>query len=195
MIHELNCILRKDEVFLETTDQLFDVIVLDLTDPSDHSKLLYTKEFYEIVTRKLTPGGIVSLHLSAWAPFPKITGSLYQTLKSVFPFVHVFSNLVPSYGMELAFCYASQTTDVTKFDSNLFNSRFKERLSGASDLKWLDGDFLQTTSCFVPKKLRDSFTSVERISTDAHPLSFADYYPWVVEDEEDDDDEEEEKGK
>lgn len=34
--------------FLENTSETFDVIVLDLTDPTDHSKLLYTQEFYQV---------------------------------------------------------------------------------------------------------------------------------------------------
>jgi len=183
--------LKEGRSFLETTDLQFDVIVLDLTDPSEYSKMLYTKEFYEIVTKRLTKGGIVSLHLSAWNPFPKITGTLYQTLKSVFPYVHSFSQLVPSYCMELAFCYASPYTDVSKFSPSLFQSNYKERLAdNASSLRWVDSDFLQTTASFVPKPLRDSFTCVDRISTDEKPLSFGDFYPWVVEDEEASDDDE-----
>jgi len=183
--------IKEGRSFLETTDLQFDVIVLDLTDPSDYSKMLYTKEFYQLVTKRLTKGGIVSLHLSAWNPFPKITGTLYQTLKSVFPYVHSFSQLVPSYCMELAFCYASPYTDVTKFSHSQFQSNYKDRLGHLSSdsLRWVDGDFLQTTASFVPKPLRDSFSCVDRISTDEKPLSFADFYPWIVEEEDSSEDE------
>lgn len=175
---------REGRKFLEESTEKYDVIVLDLTDPTDHSKLLYTKEFYELAVSKLTEGGIISLHLSAWSPFPKVTGAIYQTLKSVFPYVRTFSNLVPSYGMELAFCYASKDTDVTKFPSDLFAQRFEERLGHVkNELKWLDGDFLQTTASFAPKALRQALTCVDRISTDASPLSFDDYYIWDVEQE------------
>jgi len=177
--------LTEGRHFIETTDKKFDVIYLDLTDPSDHSKLLYTKEFYELVTTKLTPGGLISLHLSAWHPFPKVTGTIYKTLKAVFPHVHVFSNLVPSYGMELAFCYSSPTTDVKNFSPQLFAENFEKRLGHVkNELKWIDGDFLQTTACFQPKKLKESFNCVDRISTDANPLTFDDFYNWDVEAEE-----------
>lgn len=86
--------------------------------------------------------------------------------------------------MELAFCYASKDTDVTKFPSELFSKRFEERLGHVKDeFKWLDGEFLQTTACFVPKGLRQALSCVDRISTDAQPLSFDDYYIWDVDQE------------
>lgn len=183
--------LREGRSFLEETDQKFDVIVLDLTDPSDHSKMLYTREFYQLVTRKLTKGGIMSCHLSAWHPFPKITGCLFNTLKSVFPHVHVFSQLVPSYGMELAFCYASMDTDFKNFSQKDFQNNFNERLGNAKDLRWVDGEFLQTSACFVPKPLKEAYTSIDRVSTDQNPLSFGDLYPWVVDNDDDSDDNDE----
>ena len=41
---------------------LFDVVVLDISDPIEAGPAvhLYTREFYELVARKLTPGGILA---------------------------------------------------------------------------------------------------------------------------------------
>jgi len=133
----------------------------------------------------------MSLHLSAWSPFPKIAGSIYKTLNSVFPHVQVFSTLVPSYCMELAFCYASMTTNVKNFSPEIYQSNFKNRLGYCeSTLQWIDEDFIQNNASFVPKKLKEALNCIDQISTDNNPISFEIFYPWVVDDdiEEEEDD-------
>ncbi|MBV8675765.1 MAG: fused MFS/spermidine synthase, partial [Planctomycetaceae bacterium] len=47
--------------FLEMTDRTFDVVICDITDFLDHGPALrlYTKQFYELIGRRLNPGGVL----------------------------------------------------------------------------------------------------------------------------------------
>ena len=55
--------------YLQETEQTFDLIVLDLTDPGGASISLYELDFYELCATRLRPGGFLTLHLGAlWAP-------------------------------------------------------------------------------------------------------------------------------
>ena len=93
--------------------------------------------------------------------------------------------------MELAFCYASMTTNVKNFSPEIYQSNFKNRLGYCeSTLQWIDEDFIQNNASFVPKKLKEALNCIDQISTDNNPISFEIFYPWVVDDdiEEEEDD-------
>jgi len=165
--------------FVEMTTEKFDAVSLDLTDPIECSKYLYTKEFYSLVAARLNPGGIVALHGSAWWLFPKVTAIVYNTLSAVFPYVRILPSNIPSYGMELAFMYASKDTDVAGFNLEKFSKQYKERLGTVNDLKWIDSDFLQVAA--PPKLMKEYLKSTSTISTDSDPFTFDQLYPWDVE--------------
>jgi spermidine synthase/MFS family permease len=79
--------------FLERSDQSFDVIVIDPPPPvaAAASSLLYSAEFYEIVARRLAPGGI----LQQWLPGdePIVIAAAAKALASRFPFIRVFASM------------------------------------------------------------------------------------------------------
>ncbi len=77
--------------FVENTEERFDVAVLDLSDPMDDSPaaLLFTREFYEKVSGRLTPQGCVAVQGECISP-QKVAAHarIVNTLKRVFPVVH-----------------------------------------------------------------------------------------------------------
>ncbi len=89
--------------FLEKTDKKYDVIVLDLTDPLEPSKFLYTKEFYELCKSKLKPKGILTLHNDTPFFFPEAFNVITKTLKAVFSKVKQFVTYIIGYGFDFAF--------------------------------------------------------------------------------------------
>ncbi len=93
--------------FLEDTSTKYDVIVLDLTDPLEPSKFLYTKEFYKLCKSRLKPGGILTLHNDTPFFFPKTFNVITKTLNSVFSNVKQFVTYIVGYGFDFAFsvCY------------------------------------------------------------------------------------------
>jgi spermidine synthase len=88
-------VLTDGRRYVQTTDDAFDVIILDLAEPSTGAlNRFYTHEFFREIRSILTPGGIFSLALPSaenyWSPeLARRNGSIYWTLRMVFPHVLV----------------------------------------------------------------------------------------------------------
>jgi len=90
-------ILNQDpRYFLKKTAEKFDIIILNLSDPS--SLLInrfYTFEFFKTLKEKLNPQGIFSLSLSFSPSFPNnelksLNLSIFKTLRKIFKEVKIF---------------------------------------------------------------------------------------------------------
>lgn len=81
--------------YLQTATKSYDMIILNLPEPSTAQiNRFYTKEFFELVGRRLTPAGVFSFGLASSENYigPELQGflsSLCQTLAAVFPVVKV----------------------------------------------------------------------------------------------------------
>ena len=79
--------------YLERTTEQYDVITIDPPPPVEAagSSLLYSKEFYAIISRRLRPGGI----LQQWLPGGDavVHASVARALKESFPYVRVFHSV------------------------------------------------------------------------------------------------------
>jgi spermidine synthase len=95
--------------FVKETDERFDVIIVDSTEPFGPAKELFGTGFYKDVRRILTKDGIVVSQ--AGSPFYEISTiqNLDRILKKVFPVVdaYLFNNLTYPGGL-WAFTYASK---------------------------------------------------------------------------------------
>jgi hypothetical protein len=81
--------------YLERTAEQYDVITIDPPPPlqAAASSLLYSKEFYQVVRRRLRPGGI----LQQWLPTtsasdPVDVAAVTRSLSESFPYVRAFGN-------------------------------------------------------------------------------------------------------
>jgi spermidine synthase len=162
--------------FIEESRESFDAIILDLTDPIGPSKSLYTREAYGGLANRLTGTGIIATHAGGWFHYPKVTGSVVATLRSVFRHIAVFPVNVPSYGMEMAFAYASASVDVGSFPGETFAVRYAE-LAERAGMDYVTGDFVERIA-FQPRLMQEHIRSWDKISTDDEPLEFSDYYAW-----------------
>ncbi len=87
--------------FLDGSNEHFDVIVVDPPPPvaAPGSSLLYSREFYEVIKRHLSPDGI----FQTW--YPSSTGddaseaSVTRTLMQSFPYVRAFGSYEGSFGI------------------------------------------------------------------------------------------------
>ena len=79
--------------YLERTSGQYDVITIDPPPPVEAagSSLLYSKEFYDIIRRRLRSGGI----LQQWLPGGDavVHASVARALKESFPYVRVFHSV------------------------------------------------------------------------------------------------------
>jgi len=124
--------------FIQKTNETFDQVMLDLTDPFGPSVALYTKEFYKEINKHLFAGGALSLHIESPISRPEVFGRLYRTLKSVFNNVSVMLNYVPLYGTLWAYAVASQELDVNEISKLEVDQRIKSL--GLKDLQFYNGD-------------------------------------------------------
>ena len=121
---------RDARKFLKDTREIFDCIILDFCDPGDAegpAALLFTREFYGIVSRRLAPGGILTVQCgSTNLNMLKGFAHIFRTLKSVFRNVLPYQADVPSFVGPWGFCMAS-STDMPLRPAELARKRIKER--------------------------------------------------------------------
>jgi len=91
----VHLVLTDGRRYVQTAGRTFDVVILDLPEPSTGAlNRFYTLEFFAQVRAALAPGGIFSLGLPSaenyWSPeLARRNGSIYWTLREVFPQVIV----------------------------------------------------------------------------------------------------------
>jgi len=93
--------------WVEDNKETFDVLIVDLTEPHGPSKMLYTREFYQLCRKRLNPGGILSNHTDNYYLFPESFSTIQKTLKSVFPHMATARVDMPCYGMGWTYRLAS----------------------------------------------------------------------------------------
>ncbi len=156
--------------WLEASDRRFDVIVLDLTDPvgrENPAKLLYTREFYQLVAKRLAPGGVVvtqagMLMLDRY----QVHTVLHRTMREVFPFVRSYRDWIPSFFLAYGFIVAAEGFDPATYSPGVLQTRILER---GLELRHLDADFIE--AMFVlPRDMRAWIEAETVVSTDARPF-------------------------
>ena len=116
--------------FVADTDQRFDLVLLDLTDPETPAGPLYTREFFARCKRVLAPGGAMVLHLGAPFHEPDQIRSLSASLASVFAQVHGYGLHIPLYGAYWALALVSDTLNPLSIDTDRVRQRLEERRIG-----------------------------------------------------------------
>ena len=157
--------------YLEQSSDRFDVIIIDLVDPLEQgpARLLYTREFYEIVKQKLGRTGIMSVQAepAEWKNSDNFT-AIASTLKKVFRIARPYRVHVPAFLGLWGFVTASQSLDPTKVAPEEVDARISSRVS--KRLKSYDG--LTHQGMFtIPKHIRQQLAANKRIITDKEPIS------------------------
>lgn len=100
--------------YMERCREHFDVILLDLTDPLEPSKYVYTKEFYQFCRDRLDAQGILGLHNDSPFFYPQAFNVISKTLDAVFPHKHQYLTYIPGYMLDFAFsvCSASPLPEI-----------------------------------------------------------------------------------
>lgn len=113
--------------FIEETNEKFDFVIIDLTDPSGPSRLLYTKEFYEMVKNILTKKGAIVTHAESLYVFQTYFAIIYRTLSSVFKYARPYYAYVPSFGFLWGYVTASDTIDPLSLNVDELKKRIEDR--------------------------------------------------------------------
>lgn len=119
-------VLQDGRWYLRTCQERYDVILVLTPDPATTViSRFYTREFYRDVRRRLAPGGILCVGLSAAqarlsGPRRELHASVYEALKTVFPVVSAIS------GERTQYLAALRSEDL-RLDYSVLAQRLRER--------------------------------------------------------------------
>ena len=130
--------------FIESAEELYDVVIVDVVDMLDNgpAQKLYTRQFYELVRKRLRSNGIVVVQGLEFSPLDyQGHAALMRTLRAVFSKVQSYSCCVPSFLAPWGFLIASDSIDLREFSENSIDSAIQRRL-GPDWLVHLSGEYL-----------------------------------------------------
>lgn len=91
-------ILVEDAIeYIKDKENMFDVVLIDSTDPMGPGEGLFTEEFYTNVKRSLKKGGIVAAQSESPFVNKEEIKKMYNLLKKVFPICSTYTSNIPTY--------------------------------------------------------------------------------------------------
>ena len=110
--------------WVEDKEKVYDVIIIDSTDPVSIGEGLFTTEFYKNCLKALKPGGVLANQTESPFHNPEWVEATYKKLNRVFPIVKMFTAYVPTYPAGVwSFGFCSKDVDPIE---NFQNERYKE---------------------------------------------------------------------
>jgi spermidine synthase len=140
--------------FIQRNKGVFDIIIVDSTDPVGPGKVLFQGDFYRMVFEALRKDGIAVFQLGPFLDFDLIIRPTARKLEQLFSFVNPIRLPMPSYscGCEYCFMIASKTTDPTKVSPAVIRKRLTQRLRNkVSSLRYYSPE-LHQASMVMPKQ-------------------------------------------
>ncbi len=124
--------------FVRNTEDKFDLIALDLTDPIGPAAALYSEDFFRQCRKALNPGGALTLHIGSPTAHPERVTELAQRLHRVFRIVRPCTMYIPLYGALWALAVCSDQLNPKAFTANEIDARIKAR--GLNQLQFYNGE-------------------------------------------------------
>jgi spermidine synthase len=138
--------------FVRSTQERFDLIVLDLTDPDTPAFHLYSEQFFRMCRAILNPGGMLTLHLGSPVFQQSTVRKNADNLRKVFAQVHPMALYIPLYGSLWCLAVASDTANPRAVGADLIAARMRER--GLTDLQYYNAE-LHAALFSLPNFVRD----------------------------------------
>ncbi|PMQ02223.1 MAG: spermidine synthase [Dictyoglomus sp. NZ13-RE01] len=166
----VSLLFRDARAFLEETDEKFDVIISDLSEPmaGSPSVKLFTYEFYNIVKNHLTENGIFVMQASTSHHLKlKFHSVMSSTLRNIFGMVFSYQAYVPVYDFIWSFIFASDKINPKEFSEDYINKRLEEK--NIIDLRFYDGE-THKMMFSLPKHVREIIEKENTVAYDSNPL-------------------------
>jgi spermidine synthase len=97
--------------YVRQSQELFDLVVLDLTDPDTPAQALYTETLFADLRQRLSPQGAMVLHTGAPIFKPEAVASLHAALRRQFKCVAPLGLYIPLYGSYWSMAVCSEHID------------------------------------------------------------------------------------
>ena len=174
--------------WLETCDEKFDVIIMDICDPQEAGPgmRLYYQSFYKMALAKcLNPGGLLVTQSGAGSIATETFAVIHNTMKSVFEHVVPYTTNVVSFGSDWAwnigFNSDAAIASTGRGGVRALRDRPEEELDEAiaervlGELRFMDG-LTYRGIMSLPKYLRVMLSREDRIMTAETPVFLYDAY-------------------
>ena len=113
--------------YVQETDERFDAVLVDSSDPVGPAKVLFRMRFYHNILRVLTSRGVVSRQSGVVMLQPKVVGNCVRRVRRVFPHTAAYLAPIPTYvGGFFVFTLGAKAAAVFRVS----RKRLQERLRG-----------------------------------------------------------------
>jgi spermidine synthase len=154
--------------YIEETKKQFDVIIMDMTDPFGPSTMLYTQEFFTAVKARLRDEhGLFVMHAESSITVPQTFQQIDNTLKSVWPEVHMCHLYIQMYSTLWSIAIAGDRDSVKSLDRNTLAQRLHARGVGGLHAYTPDSHHAMQAGFPFIDALREQAAGLP-IITDAH---------------------------
>ena len=141
--------------FIQQTEELFDVIIMDLPEPYPETPAyrLYTSEFYQLALEKLTPDGLLVTQGETTRPGQEEHHFFIRNnLASVFRHTYSYQTYIPSYDSSWGFLLAVKNHLNPLLPAEVIDRLIAERIRGS--LRFYDGQ-THLSMFYLPRHLRE----------------------------------------
>ena len=124
--------------YLRGTQERYDLVAMDLTDPVGPSAELYAPATFALARRAMDEGGALVLHLGSPFSHPERVRQTLANLREVFRVVAPYFVHIPLYGSIWGFACASDSLDPRLLEPAEIDRRLAAR--GVGDLQYYNGE-------------------------------------------------------
>ena len=124
--------------YLRATPVRYDLVTMDLTDPTGPSEELYEPATFRLVKRAMATGAALTLHIGSPFSHPQRVRHTLANLRQVFARVTPYFVHIPLYGSVWGFACASDTLDPRSVAPEAVERVLAER--GVGDLQYYNGE-------------------------------------------------------
>lgn len=150
----------------------YDVIISDLTDPTEESlaSRLYTREFYALTRRCLTPPGVFATQAFGlrYDDYDRFHAVLHRTLSAIFPLVHSYLEYMQSFDCMCGFAVAAGDASLMLPRGSDLQGRLDARVNGP--LRYYDAAAHERMFA-LPRPLRDRIAATTTVADEHHPIA------------------------
>jgi len=165
----MELVIGDAKAWLENANEKFDVIILDISDPTEGGPgiALYFQSFYETVLSKLNTGGIFVTQSGGGGllTYMECFTVIHNTMRVSFPQAHAYLAEIPSFGSPWGFNMGLKDSSSQLPDKDEINTRIRERVKDTEALRFYDGQTHQGMFG-LPKYIRKDLEKEKRVLTE-----------------------------
>ncbi len=158
--------------FIKNSSEVYSTIIIDLPDPNDTGLgKLYTKEFYEMLSGRLSATGIIVSQSTSPYFAPKAYWCIYHTFENVFGRAIPYQTNVPTFGIWGFVMAGGGVNNIITQDTVNYKQKIQEKVSyklkntkTLSDLRYFSAEKLPAMF-FFEKDTEEVNTKINTMST------------------------------